>query len=76
MPAWLLSLIMTLGLPALKVVLKVVLTALEKRFPGIAPLVDAILKYLENGGSIEALKDHVEPFCQGAGCPTVLKETT
>jgi hypothetical protein len=74
MPAWLLTLIMSLGLPTLKVVLKAVLKALEKKYPGLKPLVDAIIKYLDAGGSIDALKAHMEPFCQGAACSTQLKE--
>lgn len=42
MPAWLISLIASLGIPALKAILMV----LELRFPGIKPYVDALLKFL------------------------------
>lgn len=61
MPSWLIGLIMSLGLPALKMVLKAVLLGLEKKYPGIAPLVDAILKFLEQGGQAHEVLNH----CQG-----------
>jgi len=65
---WWMSLIMMIGLPALKFALKM----LEQKYPGLTPLIEAILKYLDGGGSMQALSEHVDRVCSGAGCPTPL----
>lgn len=65
-PAWLLSLILSLGLPALKGLLKMILKGLESKYPGLTPLVEAILRYLDSGGKAFDLQTHCEQlpdFC-------------
>lgn len=60
MPAWLISLILSFGLPALKALLVVLLRALEKAMPGIAPLVEAIIQYIQGGAASACeLHDHL-----------------
>jgi hypothetical protein len=62
MPAWLLSIITSLvssSLPALMSLLKIALQGLEKTYPGIAPLVAAILAFLSAGGSASKLHVHL-----------------
>jgi hypothetical protein len=58
MPAWILNIILSLALPALKQVLKAVLTALEVKYPGLKPLVDQIIAFLEGGGKASELHAH------------------
>lgn len=55
MPWWL-SLIFALGLPALKLLLR----ALEVKYPGITPFVEAVIKFLEGGGTVGELHSHCE----------------
>ncbi len=71
MPAWLLSLISTLAVPVLEQVLSSVLKGLELQYPGLTPIINAILAFLNKGGSAEALQKH----CEGLPgfCPTDLK---
>lgn len=68
MPAWLLSIISSLALPVLKQVLVAVLTGLEAKYPGLAPLVTQIINFIEGGGSATDVQDHCEAgipgFCQ------------
>lgn len=64
-----LALIGKLAMPALIALLKAILTSLEVKYPGIKPLIDAILKFLDGGGTADAVLSHCEAmpeFC-GAG---------
>jgi hypothetical protein len=59
MPAWLLSILLSLGLPIVKSVVIFGLRRLETAMPGIAPLVEAIINYIQNGGSAAELHQHM-----------------
>lgn len=59
MPWWL-GLIASLGIPALKLILKF----LEIKYPGISPFVDAIISFLDGGGKVADLQKHFET-CPG-----------
>lgn len=62
-----LSLVGKLAVPALLALLKVVLTSLEVKYPGIKPLVDAILKFLDGGGQAQAVLSHCEAMPEFCG---------
>jgi hypothetical protein len=66
-----LGLLGRLALPALLTLLKVILTSLEVKYPGIKPLVDAILKFLDGGGNAEQVLSHCESMPDF--CPMDLK---
>jgi hypothetical protein len=60
MPVWLLNIVAGLATPALKILLKAVLRGLESKYPGLAPFVDAVIGFLENGGNAATLHLHCQ----------------
>lgn len=69
MPSWLLNLLTGVlsqfGLPALKQLIVLLLEQLEMKFPGIKPLVDAVIAYLEGGASARDLHEHLAATVKG-----------
>lgn len=59
-----------------KIALKFGLKYLEDKYPGIKPIINIILKWVEgqtafeNSAAIPVLNEHVAKFCTGVGCPT------
>lgn len=69
MPAWLLSLISsfltTFGLPAIKQLIVLLLQKLEVAYPGSAALFQAVIDFLEGGGTAVALHEHLNRTLPG-----------
>lgn len=65
MPAWLLALLEAVGLPVLKAVAIFCLKKLETVFPGAAALFEAIIAYLNGGGSARDLHAHLASNVKG-----------
>ncbi len=56
MPAWLIAIITQFGLAGLKLILK----ALEGKYPGLAPLIDKILALIEGGKTCNDVSCHLD----------------
>lgn len=62
-----------------QIALKIGVAALEKRFPGIAPILGKIVEWLSgqaqagNQQAVQALSQHVDKLCSGVGCAPELK---
>lgn len=69
MPAWLIAIILALGKPALIVFLR----AMEGRFPGITPLIEAIIAYLRGAQNKAEAIAKLHQHCEGLFCPADLK---
>ena len=69
MPWWA-ALIQLIGLPALKFALML----LEKKYPGLKPLIDQILKFIgEGGGTATELQTHLEETVAGFADPKLMQ---
>jgi hypothetical protein len=77
MPAWLLSLLSLFAKP----VVAWSLQFLETKYPGLKPVIDQILKWLEgqtafgNTQAVQTLAVHVDKLCSGVACPPELKNS-
>lgn len=60
--------ISVIGIPAMKFVLRLI----EKKYPGLTPVIEMILKYLDGGGSMKELSLNIGKHCEGVGCPADL----
>ncbi len=75
MPAWLLTLLSIFAKP----VVAWALNYLEGLYPGLKPVIDQILKWLEgqsafgNQRAVEQLAVHVDKLCSGVACAPQLK---
>lgn len=69
MPAWLLWVLESLGVPLLKAVAIFCLKRLESVFPGAAALFEAIIAYLNGGASASKLHEHLASTVPGFPVP-------
>lgn len=55
-PNWLITIITSFGLAGLKMILK----ALELKYPGLAPVIDKILELLNGGKTCDEVSCHLD----------------